>query len=129
MGSISGSPASPFVGSGGDRKTVIMAQPVNSPQQGKGGQSEAQGFSRKIRDFLYGMTGYEFEQHALEMRAELETVFMAITFGDMLGLPVIPPLYSLRLLPYVVPGVTSWKKRVAREREFSDGEEFHLHGV
>jgi len=28
-----------------------------------------------------------------------------------------------------VPHIATWKRRVLREREFSDGEEFHLHGV
>ncbi len=88
-----------------------------------------EGFGSRVRDFFYGMTAWEFERQALEMRASLETVFMAITFGDMLGLPLIPPLYSLRLLPFVVPGIANWKRRAAREREISDGEEFHLHGV
>ena len=46
-------------------------------------------WKQKAREFVYGMTGYEFEQHALELRGALETVFMAITFGDMLGLPPI----------------------------------------
>jgi hypothetical protein len=84
---------------------------------------------RKIREFLHGFYAYEFERQALEMRGEVESAFMLITFGDMLGVPVLPPLYSLRLLPYVVPQVQGWKRRVMREREISDREEFHLHGV
>src|SRR5207245_4291313 len=40
-----------------------------------------------------------------------------------------PPVYSLRVLPYAVPHIATWKRRVLREREFSDGEEFRLHGV
>jgi hypothetical protein len=83
----------------------------------------------KLRDFLYGMYAYEFERQAVEMRGELESAFMLITLGDMLGLPVIPPIYSLRILPYVVPNIAQWKRRVMRERELSDKEEFHLHGV
>ncbi len=63
------------------------------------------------------------------MRASLETLFMTITIGDIVGLPVIPPYYSLRLLPYVVPSIVSWKRRVLRERELSDNEEFDLHGI
>jgi hypothetical protein len=47
----------------------------------------------------------------------------------MIGLPVIPPYYSLRLLPFVTPQVKAWKRRVLREREFSDQHEYHLHGV
>ena len=84
---------------------------------------------RAVREFFYGFYAYEFERQALEMRGELDTVFMLITLGDMLGLPVIPPLYSLRILPYVVPNIAGWKRRVLRERDLSDKEEFHLHGV
>jgi hypothetical protein len=84
---------------------------------------------RTVREFLYGMIGYEFERQALEMRGELESAFLLITMGDMLGVPILPPLYSLRLLPYVVPQIATWKRRVMRERDLSDKEEFHLHGV
>ena len=84
---------------------------------------------QKIREFLYGLYAYEFELQALELRGELETVFMLITFGDMLGVPVMPPIYSLRVLPYVVPGIESWKRRIMRERDLAEKEEFHLHGV
>ena len=75
------------------------------------------------------MTGLEFERQALELRGSLETIFLAITLGDMLGLPIIPPVYSLRILPHAVPHITTWKRRVLREREACDREEFHLHGV
>ncbi len=86
-------------------------------------------FIQTIREFLYGMIGYEFEQHSVEIRASMETLFMAVTFGDMLGLPIIPPYYALRMLPYVVPSIKGWKRRVSREREFADNHEFDLHGV
>ena len=86
-------------------------------------------WGRAVREFLYGLIGFEFERQALELRGELESAFLLITMGDMLGVPVIPPLYSLRILPYVVPQIASWKRRVMRERDLSDKEEFHLHGV
>jgi len=38
----------------------------------------------------------------------------------MLGVPVIPPYYSLKILPYAVPNIKSWKQRVFRERDFTD---------
>jgi hypothetical protein len=89
----------------------------------------AGGSLQKIRQFLYGMFSYEFELQALEMRGELESAFMLITLGDMLGVPVMPPIYSLRILPYVVPDIETWKRRVMRERDIADKQEFHLHGV
>jgi hypothetical protein len=96
------------------------------------GQRVASGPRRLLaafREFAYGMTGYEFARHAIETRATLENLFMVVVVGDMIGLPVIPPYYSLRLLPYVTPGIKTWKRRVLREREFSDQHEYHLHGV
>lgn len=82
-----------------------------------------------LREFLYGMFGMEIATHALEMRASLESLFMLCTVGDMLGVPVIPPYYSLRLLPYIVPQIATWKRRVLREREFSDEHDYHLDGL
>jgi hypothetical protein len=87
------------------------------------------GLREAVREFLHGMMGYEFARHAMETRAALETVFMVSLVGDMVGVPVIPPYYSLRLLPYVVPQVSTWKRRVLREREFTDEHEYDLHGV
>lgn len=84
---------------------------------------------KAIREFLFGMTGLEFASHAMEMRASLESLFMLGTVGDMLGVPVLPPYYSLRLLPYVVPQIATWKRRVLREREFSDEHDYHLDGL
>ncbi len=86
-------------------------------------------FLEQLREFFYGMIGYEFEEHAVQIRSSMESLFMAITFGDMLGLPVIPPYYGLRLLPFVVPNIETWKRRTLREREFSDDHEFDLHGL
>jgi hypothetical protein len=82
-----------------------------------------------LREFAYGMAGYEFAVHAKEMRNSLETIFMVATHGDLIGLPVIPPYYSLRLLPYVVPEISMWKRRVLREREFTEEHDFDLHGL
>lgn len=86
-------------------------------------------WKRKISEFLYGVYGFEFECQAREMRGELETAFLLLTMGDMLGIPVMPPLYALRILPYATPMIASWKRRIMRERDLSDKEEFHLHGV
>lgn len=87
------------------------------------------GLRETIREFLYGLTGLEFERQALEMRGSLEAIFLAMTLGDLLGLPIMPPIYALRVLPYAVPHIATWKRRVLRPRDFSDQEEFHLHGV
>ncbi len=90
---------------------------------------EQRGLLAALREFLHGLMGYEFARHSIEMRASLETVFMVTVVGDMVGLPVMPPYYSLRLLPYVVPDVATWRRRVLREREFTESHDYDLHGV
>ncbi len=87
------------------------------------------GIRDAFREFAFGVTGYEFARHAVERRAALENLFLLVVVGDMLGVPVLPPYYSLRLLPLVVPQVTAWKRRVLRERELTDAHDAHLHGV
>lgn len=91
--------------------------------------SERKSFLAALREFFYGMAGFEMERHAVEMRTSMETLFMAITFGDIIGLPIIPPYYSLKLLPHVVPSIATWKRRVLREREMTEDHEFDMHGV
>ena len=52
---------------------------------------------------IYGMAAHDMSRAALRTRASMEHLFILITMGDLLGVPVLPPYYSLRLLPYVVP--------------------------
>ncbi len=87
------------------------------------------GILQALREFMYGMMGLEFAEHAMEMRASLESLFMLSTVGEMIGVPVLPPYYSLRLLPYLTPQIKTWKRRVLREREFSDEHDYHLEGL
>ena len=84
---------------------------------------------RVLREFLYGMTTYEFVQQAREMRHSMEKLFLVGVFGDMLGVPILPPYYGLRLLPWVVPEIEAWKREVLRERELGSSHEHHLHGL
>ena len=85
---------------------------------------ESKNRGRKVKDaakgVLYGMAAHGHVTAALRTRMYLEHLFMFITLGDMLGVPVIPPYYSLRILPYAVPNIKSWKQRVFRERDFTD---------
>ena len=82
-----------------------------------------------IKRFLYGLTGYQFVRHALEMKKEAESIFLVVTMGDLVGVPIMPPIYSLRLLPYVTPEIVRWKRQLARRKEFWEKDEYDLHGV
>jgi hypothetical protein len=73
-----------------------------------------------FRDVMYGMASHDMSRYALRTRASMEHLFILITMGDLLGVPILPPYYSLRLLPYVVPQISTWKRRMLRERDITD---------
>ena len=75
---------------------------------------------QNVRDTLYGMAAHDMSRAALRTRASMEHLFILITMGDLLGIPILPPYYSLRLLPYVVPQIATWKRRMLREKDVSD---------
>ena len=77
-------------------------------------------FLRMLGDMLYGMTIYEMVRDLHKERAHLENLFILIVFGDILGIPILPPYYTLRLLPFVVPNLTGWKRTLLRERDLTD---------
>jgi len=73
-----------------------------------------------VADFVYGMASHESARFALKTRGSMEHLFILITMGDLLGVPILPPYYSLRLLPYVVPQIATWKRRMLREKDLVD---------
>ena len=77
-------------------------------------------FLGKFREVTYGMAAHDMTRYALRTRASMEHLFILVTMGDMLGVPILPPYYSMRLLPYVVPQVATWKRRMLREKDVTD---------
>lgn len=75
---------------------------------------------RTLRDILYGMTVYEWELEMRKVRGEVERLFTLLVFGDLLGIPILTPYYTLRLLPYAVPQIESWRRSILRERDLTD---------
>ncbi len=103
--------------------------PIRSAPSTRSASPDGKSVLQPLREFLFGMFGMEFTEHALEMRGGIENVFMLSIIGDMIGLPIMPPYYSLRLLPYLVPEIATWRRRVLREREFTDDHDYHLDGL
>jgi hypothetical protein len=93
------------------KEKVFMAK---KEKKKKGGLFQA------IKEFVYGVAAHDSARFAMKTRASMEHLFILITMGDMLGVPILPPYYSLRLLPYVVPQISTWKRRMLREKDFTD---------
>jgi hypothetical protein len=95
-----------------------MAEDANEgPEESRRG---VRGFMQKVKQVTYGMAAHDMTRYALRTRASMEHLFILVTMGDMLGVPILPPYYSMRLLPYVVPQVSTWKRRMLREKDVTD---------
>ncbi len=66
------------------------------------------------------MTVYEWVREFDKARGEVDRLFTLIVFGELLGIPLLPPYYTLRLLPYVVPRFEAWRRSMLRERDLTE---------
>jgi len=76
--------------------------------------------TRTLTEILYGLAIHDQVRALARQRGSLEHLFVLISFGDLLGVPILPPYYSLRLLPFIVPLINNWKRRMLRERDLMD---------
>jgi hypothetical protein len=76
--------------------------------------------SKTLREVLYGMTVHEMDLEMKKERGNLDHLFMLVVFGDLVGLPLLPPYYSMRLLPYIIPSLETWKRSLLREKDVTD---------
>jgi hypothetical protein len=76
--------------------------------------------SQVSREVLYGFTVHGLHIELQKEKGTLEHLFMLVVFGDLVGLPLLPPYYSMRLLPYVIPTIHVWKRSILREKDLTD---------
>ncbi len=81
---------------------------------------KARRLAHTLAEVLYGMTIYEMVRDLKKERGMIERLFILAVFGDVLGVPILPPYYALRLLPYVVPNIQGWRYSMLRERDLTD---------
>jgi hypothetical protein len=81
---------------------------------------KAKTLSRILREVMYGMTVHEMDLTLRKERGDVDHLFMLVVFGDLVGLPLLPPYYSMRLLPHVIPSIETWKRRLLREKDLTD---------
>jgi hypothetical protein len=82
--------------------------------------AKLKGSPKVVREFIYGLMLHEMDLEMKKEKGHLDNLFMLVIFGDLIGLPLLPPYYSLRLLPHIVPSVETWKRRVLREKDLTD---------
>ena len=77
-------------------------------------------FRKLLADVWFGMSLHETVRMYNRTRGSMDHLFMLVTFGDLVGMPIIPPYYTLRLLPFLVPSLQNWKRRLLREKDLID---------
>ena len=82
--------------------------------------AKLRGAPKVVREIAYGLMLHEMDLEMKKEKGHLDNLFMLVVFGDLIGLPLLPPYYSLRLLPHIVPSLETWKRRVLRERDLTD---------
>jgi len=75
---------------------------------------------KNLRDFFFGATAFEIQQTVRQEKLARRDLILLFSFGDLLGVPVFPPYYSLRLLPYFYPALNSWKRRMLKEKDLTE---------
>jgi hypothetical protein len=73
-----------------------------------------------MREVFYGMTVYDWVRELDKARNEHNRLFTTLVFGDLIGVPILPPYYTLRLIPYFVPQFEGWRRSMLRERDLTD---------
>lgn len=110
-----------------ERAIAAAGRAVENEPAESAARSRFRRLARAVRDFLYGATVYEMVRDLNKERGQIEHLFVLVVFGDFLGVPVLPPYYTLRLLPHVIPAIAGWKLSMLRERDITDlfVEEIH----
>ena len=86
----------------------------------EGWQERLRSLAKMLGEMVYGATVYDWVRELEKERGIVERLFVLAVFGDVLGVPILPPYYALRLLPYVVPAIEGWRHSMLRERDFVD---------
>ena len=72
------------------------------------------------RDIFYGIFMHETVMVNRKAARRIEQLLFLVTMGDIVGIPMIPPYYSLRLMAHYSLDLDKWKAFVVRERDFTD---------
>lgn len=66
---------------------------------------------QRLDAFLFGAAmSWVLPPYQIQQRKELERIFALMANARLMGLPLMPPVYGLRLLPYLMPSLLYWRR-------------------
>ena len=83
-------------------------------------QEQVRKLAKTLGQMVYGATIYDWVREIQKERGMVERLFILAVFGDLFGVPILPPYYALRLLPYAIPSIEMWRYSLMRERDMVD---------
>ena len=75
---------------------------------------------KAIKRYLKGFFLSGLLEGVRGQRKRLDELMVFCLFGKFIGVPGLFNYYHLRLLPYYIGQLSSWKRRVLREKDFFD---------
>lgn len=90
---------------------------MTDPHATEGAEAPIQKGWRALKDFLYGFFLHRMVLEVEGRRRKQEGVFFLLVMGDLVGLPIFPCYYRLRLLPHCLIGLVAWKRKALRPKD------------
>src|SRR5215469_7535225 len=72
---------------------------------------------RVARQFLWGFFFFEMFHELQKEKARYSDAVNLVIVGELLGLPLMNSVITLRLLPYLMPELDRWKQRQLAEAD------------
>lgn len=69
----------------------------------------------KAKELLWGLFLFDYWKEMVSIQKKYEDAINLILLGEILGLPFMQSVFTLRLLPYLFRDITPWKFRTLRE--------------
>ena len=69
------------------------------------------------RQFLWGFFFFEMSHELQKEKARYSDAVNLVIVGELLGLPLMNSVITLRLLPYLLPELDGWKQRQLSESD------------
>jgi len=84
------------------------------------GSKVSSSWIKTIKNYLKGFFFYGFIEGIKSEKQRLDDLVILSLFGKIIGIPGLFNYYHLRLMPYYLGQLHSWKRRILRERDFFD---------
>lgn len=109
--------------------TTSDAEEANRPQREAHRASWRERLRQAIhiaRQFLWGFFFFEMSHELQKEKARYSDAVNLVIVGEMLGLPLMNSVITLRLLPYLLPELDGWKQRQLSEGDIiEEAPEIH----